>query len=243
MGVVRGVERFQGRSSFKTWLFAILVHRARSAGFREHPDTPIEVVHTVDPLRFDPEGSWARPPRRRDRQQRQRVPRCRRLAASNQICPPRSTSSSTTGSSFGRRRRALPRPGEWRARDQCREPTNPVTPGPGPPMRDPRSRDGEELTNDVAATKGPRVSASSRAGHGLPRRGPVSSRPTPIRSASSGLPNLYDLLGADQDDHSVGGKDRARRPDCRGTTRPRRSVSTVAFRVAAPTTLAKPINS
>jgi RNA polymerase sigma-70 factor (ECF subfamily) len=61
MGVVRGVERFQGRSSFKTWLFAILVNRARSAGFREHPDMPIEALHTVDPLRFDPEGNWADP--------------------------------------------------------------------------------------------------------------------------------------------------------------------------------------
>ena len=61
MGVVRGVERFQGRSSFKTWLFAILANRARSAGFREHPETPIEALHTIDPLRFDPEGNWADP--------------------------------------------------------------------------------------------------------------------------------------------------------------------------------------
>ena len=28
MGVVRGIERFEGRSSFKTWLFRILVNRA-----------------------------------------------------------------------------------------------------------------------------------------------------------------------------------------------------------------------
>ena len=29
MGVVRGIDRFEGRSSFKTWLFRILVNRAR----------------------------------------------------------------------------------------------------------------------------------------------------------------------------------------------------------------------
>ena len=32
MGVVKGIERFEGRSAFKTWLFRILVNRARSAG-------------------------------------------------------------------------------------------------------------------------------------------------------------------------------------------------------------------
>ena len=37
LGVVRGIERFEGRSSFKTWLFRILVNRARSAGSHEHP--------------------------------------------------------------------------------------------------------------------------------------------------------------------------------------------------------------
>ncbi|MGO8859915.1 MAG: RNA polymerase sigma factor, partial [Acidimicrobiales bacterium] len=31
LGVVRGIERFEGRSSFKTWLFRILVNRVRSA--------------------------------------------------------------------------------------------------------------------------------------------------------------------------------------------------------------------
>ncbi len=41
MGVVRGIDRFEGRSSFKTWLFSILVNRARSAGAKgtsEHVD-------------------------------------------------------------------------------------------------------------------------------------------------------------------------------------------------------------
>ncbi|MGH2851846.1 MAG: RNA polymerase sigma factor [Solirubrobacteraceae bacterium] len=61
MGVVRGIDRFEGRSSFKTWLFRILVNRARSAGSREKSHTPIEAVHAVDPTRFDAQGQWADP--------------------------------------------------------------------------------------------------------------------------------------------------------------------------------------
>jgi RNA polymerase sigma-70 factor, ECF subfamily len=61
MGVVRGIERFEGRSSFKTWLFRILANRARSAGSAEQQTTPIESLHAVDPLRFDAQGQWADP--------------------------------------------------------------------------------------------------------------------------------------------------------------------------------------
>jgi RNA polymerase sigma-70 factor, ECF subfamily len=61
MGVVRGIDRFEGRSSLKTWLFRILVNRTRSAGARELPAVPIEDAHAVDPARFDAEGQWAEP--------------------------------------------------------------------------------------------------------------------------------------------------------------------------------------
>jgi RNA polymerase sigma-70 factor (ECF subfamily) len=61
MGLVRGLDGFEGRSSFKTWLFRILVNRARSAGTREHPAAPTEALHTVDPARFNDEGQWADP--------------------------------------------------------------------------------------------------------------------------------------------------------------------------------------
>ena len=65
MGVVRGIERFEGRSSFKTWLFRILVNRTRSAGSREHSsNAPIEALHGVDPSRFDAQGQWADPVQR-----------------------------------------------------------------------------------------------------------------------------------------------------------------------------------
>jgi RNA polymerase sigma-70 factor (ECF subfamily) len=60
LAVVRGVERFEGRSSLKTWLFHILLNRARSAASREQrAGRPDEDV--VDE-RFDRSGAWAEPP-------------------------------------------------------------------------------------------------------------------------------------------------------------------------------------
>jgi len=37
IGVVRGIDRFEGRSSLKTWLFRILVNRVRSAVSEPRP--------------------------------------------------------------------------------------------------------------------------------------------------------------------------------------------------------------
>ena len=60
LAVVRGVERFEGRSSLKTWLFRILLNRARSAAGREQrAGRPDEGV--VED-RFDKSGAWATPP-------------------------------------------------------------------------------------------------------------------------------------------------------------------------------------
>ena len=59
LAVMRGVDRFEGRSSFKTWLFHILLNRARTAAGREaragRPDVLVED-------RFDASGAWADPP-------------------------------------------------------------------------------------------------------------------------------------------------------------------------------------
>jgi RNA polymerase sigma-70 factor, ECF subfamily len=62
IGVVRGIDRFEGRASFKTWLFRILVNRARSAGTREPRNLSLgDAEPAVDPARFDASGAWAQP--------------------------------------------------------------------------------------------------------------------------------------------------------------------------------------
>jgi RNA polymerase sigma-70 factor (ECF subfamily) len=60
LAVVKGVDRFEGRSSFKTWLFRILVNRARTTAGREQFDTSLSDVDVDD--RFDAAGAWVTPP-------------------------------------------------------------------------------------------------------------------------------------------------------------------------------------
>ena len=60
LAVVRGVDRFEGRSTFKTWLFHILVNRARTSAGREHRTTPVRDDSLDDS--FDSNGAWATPP-------------------------------------------------------------------------------------------------------------------------------------------------------------------------------------
>jgi RNA polymerase sigma-70 factor (ECF subfamily) len=64
LGLVRGIHRFQGRSSLKTWLFRILVNRARTTGQHEartYRPQPKDVP-SVDPYRFGRDGTWSQPP-------------------------------------------------------------------------------------------------------------------------------------------------------------------------------------
>jgi RNA polymerase sigma-70 factor (ECF subfamily) len=60
MSVVKGIERFEARSSLKTWLFRILVNRVRSAHSGEQRRAPRRTP-AVDPSFFDPSGQWAQP--------------------------------------------------------------------------------------------------------------------------------------------------------------------------------------
>ncbi len=63
LGVLRGLDEFAGRSSFKTWLLRILVNRARTAGMREHRSVAVgDAGPVVDRSRFDASGAWMSPP-------------------------------------------------------------------------------------------------------------------------------------------------------------------------------------
>ena len=65
IAVLRGIDRFEGRSSFKTWLFHILVNRARTTGTREHRSIlvdPTSSESSVAASRFDEGGTWRVPP-------------------------------------------------------------------------------------------------------------------------------------------------------------------------------------
>jgi RNA polymerase sigma-70 factor, ECF subfamily len=63
LALLRGLDAFEGRSSLKTWLFRVLVNRARTTGTRENRSVPVaDPEPAVDPSRFDASGSWAEPP-------------------------------------------------------------------------------------------------------------------------------------------------------------------------------------
>ncbi len=64
LAVVRGIDRFEGRSSVKTWLVRILVNRARTAGARESRSVPLDPRPgpAVPIDRFASTGAWATPP-------------------------------------------------------------------------------------------------------------------------------------------------------------------------------------
>ncbi len=77
LGVLQGIDRFEGRSSLRTWIFRILTNRAKTRGQREARTIPFSSLGpaggdggpSVDPERFCPAddrvapGAWADPPR------------------------------------------------------------------------------------------------------------------------------------------------------------------------------------
>ena len=78
LGVLRGLDRFEGRSSMRTWIFRILINRAQTRGAGESRTIPFaaltarelsEGLTAVDPERFPPADHdrwlhhWAAPRR------------------------------------------------------------------------------------------------------------------------------------------------------------------------------------
>jgi RNA polymerase sigma-70 factor (ECF subfamily) len=75
LAVLQGLDRFEGRSSLKTWIFSILANRAKTRAVREGRTIPFSALQpervpepAVEPERFrspeDPRwpGHWASPP-------------------------------------------------------------------------------------------------------------------------------------------------------------------------------------
>ena len=77
IGVIEGIDRFEGRSTVKTWLYKILIYRARARGERERRTTPMSALTIDDATPSVPTerfrgsdalwaGHWATPPQRWD---------------------------------------------------------------------------------------------------------------------------------------------------------------------------------
>jgi len=77
LGVINGIDRFEGRSSLRTWIYRILLNTARTRGRRERRTLPFSYFRrraeeggdepAVEPERFqgrrgEQPGAWARPP-------------------------------------------------------------------------------------------------------------------------------------------------------------------------------------
>jgi RNA polymerase sigma-70 factor, ECF subfamily len=67
IALVKGIARFEGRSSLRTWLFSVMINIAKARGMRERRDADAAIAAytggTVDPARFrgtdDPyPGHW-----------------------------------------------------------------------------------------------------------------------------------------------------------------------------------------
>jgi RNA polymerase sigma-70 factor, ECF subfamily len=63
LGLLRGLETFEGRSSLRTWLFRIVINRAISAGVRERVHLPVQDTELeYRDGRFSQDGWWIAPP-------------------------------------------------------------------------------------------------------------------------------------------------------------------------------------
>jgi RNA polymerase sigma-70 factor (ECF subfamily) len=67
MAVIESLNRFEGRSSIRTWVCGILIHKAKDRGVREKRHTTFSAFESydddndeaVDPSRFQQTGEWA----------------------------------------------------------------------------------------------------------------------------------------------------------------------------------------
>src|SRR3954470_20860819 len=55
IGVLRGIDRFEGRSSLKTWIYRILINTAKTRGQRESRSIPFSAAAAADEPAVDPD--------------------------------------------------------------------------------------------------------------------------------------------------------------------------------------------
>ena len=71
LGVIRGLDAFEGRSSLRTWIFSILVNRARTRAAHDARSVPFSAIEdearpAVEPAAFSADGRWTSAPPRLD---------------------------------------------------------------------------------------------------------------------------------------------------------------------------------
>jgi RNA polymerase sigma-70 factor, ECF subfamily len=86
LGVLQGLNRFEGRASLKTWIFRILTNRAKTRGHRERRSIPFSSLEDANTDSFEPAvaaerflppdherwpGHWATMPQRWDNLEQQ----------------------------------------------------------------------------------------------------------------------------------------------------------------------------
>jgi RNA polymerase sigma-70 factor (ECF subfamily) len=66
IGFLRGIEKFEGRAAFRTWLHRVLANRAKSRAAKEARYVFMDLLQDESsPIadRFEPSGFWRAPPR------------------------------------------------------------------------------------------------------------------------------------------------------------------------------------
>ena len=64
IALLKGIDKFEGRSSLRTWLFTVLINIAKTRGVRERKDVEVQMKAfaggSVNPARFRPAGDeWS----------------------------------------------------------------------------------------------------------------------------------------------------------------------------------------
>ena len=136
LGVVKGLDSFEGRASVKTWLFRILVNRAMTRGQRESRTTPFSSLGPDSPGEGAPAHRLARSLRRRRLVERAsaalRLTPCKGRAARASRPPARRDGLAARAPARGRRparRRGVRQRGGMRAaRSQSGQPQGAAAP-------------------------------------------------------------------------------------------------------------------